>query len=79
MRLTVRVTHKILCYGAAKTYTAGQAGLQLIPSHRMTPEDMLLTLREVVGLQRELCQGAAFEVSGKHMNRHAKHTILMYF
>jgi hypothetical protein len=33
---------------AAKTYTAGQVELPLIASHRVTPEDILLTLRELL-------------------------------
>jgi len=34
----------------------------------MTPEDMLLTLRERLGLQEALCHRTAFKVSGKHTN-----------
>jgi hypothetical protein len=59
---------------AAKTCTAGQAELQLIASHRMTPEDMLLTLRELLELQEVWCHRTAFKVNGKHRNRHGKHT-----
>jgi len=59
---------QLLRSAAAKTYTAGQAELQLIASHRMTPEDMLLTLRDLVALHEALCYRNAFKVNGKHTN-----------
>jgi hypothetical protein len=69
---------QVLRDAATKTYTAAQAELHLIAAHRMTPEDMLLTLRELLGLQEAWCHRTAFKVNGKHTNRYGKHTFLMH-